>query len=48
MAMMDTMLNMNGNKSDESSGFMSNNAPKKNPYEMDIGGEKENLNWLLG
>jgi hypothetical protein len=47
-AMMDTMLNMNGNTSDESSGFMSNNAPKKNPYEMDIGGEKEDLNWLLG
>ncbi len=47
-AMMDTMLNVNGNTSDESSGFMSNNAPKKNPYEMDIGGKKENLNWLLG
>ena len=47
-AMMDTMLNMNGNKSDESNGFISNNKPKKNPYEMDVNGEKENLNWLLG
>ena len=47
-AMMDTMLNMNGNKSDESGGFISSNGPKKNPYEMDIGGEKEDLKWLLG
>jgi len=39
---------MNGNKSDESGGFISSNGPKKNPYEMDIGGEKEDLKWLLG
>ena len=37
-AMMDTMLNMNGNK-DDSGGFMNSNAPKKNPYEMDVNGE---------
>jgi len=46
---MDTMLNINGNKDDDSGGFIGGTgSPKKNPYEMDINGEKENLNWLLG
>ena len=48
-AMMDAMLDMNGNRVDHSAGFQQgkNGMPKKNPYEMDIKGEKENLSWLL-
>ena len=47
-AMMDSMLNMNGN-TDFSSGFQfgSPGGPKKNPYEMDINGEREDLSWLI-
>ena len=47
-AMMDSMLNMNGN-TDFSSGFQFGKAggPKENPYEMDIRGEKEDLSWLI-
>ena len=48
-AMMDTMLKSNGNKVDHSAGFQAgkNGMPSKNPYEMDIGGEKEDLTWLI-
>ena len=48
-AMMNTMLDKNGNKPDQSAGFQKGKAgqPSKNPYEMDIGGEKEDLSWLL-
>jgi hypothetical protein len=48
-AMMDTMLKSNGNGVDHSAGFQAgkNGAPSKNPYEMDIGGEKEDLTWLI-
>ena len=48
-AMMDAMLDMNGNRVDHSAGFQQGKGgmPKKNPYEMDIKGEKENLSWLL-
>ena len=48
-AMMDTMLDMNGNRTDYSAGFQQgkNGMPSKNPYEMDIKGEKEDLSWLL-
>ena len=47
-ALMDTMLNMNGN-TDFSKGFQFGKpkGSKKNPYEMDIGKDKEDLSWLL-
>ena len=47
-AMMDAMLDMNGNRVDHSAGFQQGKGgmPKKNPYEMDIKGEKENISWL--
>ena len=45
---MNSMLSMNGN-TDFSKGFQfgQSNKPKKNPYEMDINGEKEDLSWLI-
>ena len=48
-AMMNTMLDKNGNKPDMAVGFQKGTVgqPSKNPYEMDIGGEKEDLSWLL-
>ena len=48
-AMMNTMLDKNGNKPDLAPGFQKGKSgqPSKNPYEMDIGGEKEDLSWLL-
>ena len=48
-AMMDTMLDMNGNKPDHTEGFQAGKLgmPPKNPYEMEIKGEKEDLSWLL-
>ena len=47
-AMMDSMLNMNGNQ-DFSEGFQSGKSgkPKNNPYEMDFGKDKEDLTWLI-
>ena len=47
-AMMDTMLNVNGN-TEHSAGFQMGapGQPKKNPYEMDVNGEKEDLTWLI-
>ena len=51
-AMMDSILENNGNKpSDDSGGFQKGKSgmPKSNPYEVDIGtNEKEDLTWLLG
>jgi hypothetical protein len=49
-AMMDSMLNMNGNREDHSQGFSIGNSgqPKSNPYEMEINGDKEDLTWLIG
>ena len=48
-AMMNTMLDKNGNKTDHSVGFQKGKLghPKENPYEMEIKGEKEDLSWLL-
>ena len=48
-AMMNTMLDKNGNKPEISAGFQKGKPghPKSNPYEMDIGGEKEDLTWLI-
>jgi hypothetical protein len=48
-ATMNSMLKSNGNKEDLSAGFGKGNVgqPSKNPYEMDIGGEKEDLTWLI-
>ena len=48
-AMMDSMLKSNGNKSEHAAGFGKGKTgqPNKNPYEMDINGEKEDLTWLL-
>ena len=47
-AMMDTMLNVNGNI-EHSAGFQmgATGQPKSNPYEMEVNGEKEDLTWLL-
>ena len=49
-ALMGSILKNNGNKpeKDESAGFgVGTKGPKKNPYEVEIGGEKEDLTWLL-
>jgi hypothetical protein len=48
-AMMDSILKSNGNKPDMSVGFGKGKTgqPNKNPYEMEIGGEKEDLTWLI-
>jgi len=48
-ATMNTMLKSNGNKSEHAAGFGVGDVgqPKKNPYEMDINGEKEDLTWLI-
>mgnify|MGYP003128396114 CR=1 FL=1 len=47
--MMDSMLENNGNKSDEPVGYSKGNPdhPSHNPYEMDLGDEKEDLTWLI-
>ena len=47
-AMMDSLLKVNGNK-DFSAGFKFGveGKPKQNPFEMQVGGEKEDLTWLL-
>ena len=42
-----SMLGANGTLN-EKSPIMTPNRPKKNPYEIDINGEKEDLSWLLG
>tara|TARA_Y100000592_G_scaffold22186_1_gene34360 strand:- start:2497 stop:4113 length:1617 start_codon:yes stop_codon:yes gene_type:complete len=48
-AMMNTFVDNNNNKK-ETTGYEQGNPnhPKKNPYEMDIGKDKEDLSWLLG
>ncbi len=48
-AIMNSMLDSNGNKPDMSAGFQKgkDGMPKNNPFEMDIGGEKEDLTWLI-
>ena len=49
-AMMDSILENNGNSPvDDSVGFQAGKPgmPNKNPWEMDIGGEKEDLTWLI-
>ena len=49
-ATMNSMLSANGNKSeDHTAGFKKGKSghPSKNPFEMEVNGEKENLNWLL-
>jgi|TARA_R100000084_G_scaffold100366_1_gene55034 hypothetical protein len=48
-AMMNTILDKNGNKSEASVGFQKGTPgqPSKNPYEIDINGEKEDLTWLI-
>ena len=48
-ATMNAMLKSNGSKTDMSTGFGKGNIgqPRKNPYEMDFGDEKEDLTWLI-
>ena len=47
--MMDSMLKNNGNKENLSAGFgKGTQGPEKNPYEMEVGKDKEDLTWLLG
>ena len=48
-AMMNTFVDNNNNK-EEATGYQHGNPnhPKKNPYEMDVNGDKEDLSWLLG
>jgi len=47
--MMDSMLANNGNKSEHAAGFQKGNRKEgKNPYEVEINGEREDLTWLLG
>ena len=47
---MDSMLENNGNKEELSAGFQKGKPghPDKNPFEMDVGKDKEDLTWLLG
>ncbi|MBC8428046.1 MAG: hypothetical protein H8D94_01095 [Candidatus Pelagibacter sp.] len=47
-AMMDSILNMNGN-AETSTGFQMGQSghPRKNPYEMQVGNEREDLTWLI-
>ena len=42
-SLVETIGNLN-----ERTPIIKTNKPKKNPYEMDINGEKEDLSWLLG
>ena len=48
-AMMDSMLGKNGNKEDLTAGFQKGKSgqPTKNPYEMEMGDEREDLTWLI-
>ena len=48
--LMDSMLANNGNKEELSAGFQKGKPghPDKNPFEMDVGKDKEDLTWLLG
>jgi hypothetical protein len=47
-AMMDSLLKSNGNREDHSVGFGKGiGSPTKNPYEMDVNGDKEDLTWLI-
>ena len=44
---MDSMLKNNGNV-DHSAGFSTGgNRPAKNPYEIEVGKDKEDLTWLI-
>ena len=47
---MNSMLENNGNKEELSAGFQKGTPghPQKNPFEMDVGKDKEDLTWLLG
>ena len=47
--MMDSILKNNGNKPEASAGFQKGKTgmPGQNPFEMEIGGEKEDLTWLI-
>ncbi len=47
--MMDSMLKNNGNKPDITPGFQKGKSgqPKENPYEMQVGKDKEDLTWLI-
>ena len=47
-SMMNSLLNVNGNREIQV-GFQKGKSghPSKNPYEMDINGEKEDLTWLI-
>ncbi len=48
-AMMNSMLDKNGNKTDYSDGFQKGKQgnPNKNPYEWNNGRDKEDLTWLI-
>ena len=47
---MNSLLKSNGNKEELSAGFQKGKPghPNKNPFEMDVGKDKEDLTWLLG
>jgi len=47
--MMDSILKNNGNKSQHAAGFEKGNPdhPKENPYEMQVGKDREDLTWLI-
>ena len=47
-ALMNSMLDKNGKTPDEADGFRKGTGvDNKNPYEIEIGGEKEDLTWLI-
>ena len=48
-AIMNSMLESNGNKVDHSAGFQAGKPgmPNNNPWEMDVGNDKEDLTWLI-
>ena len=47
--MMDSMLESNGNRVDHSAGFQAGKPgmPNNNPWEMEVGKDKEDLTWLI-
>ena len=46
-SMMDSMLNSNGRDEEKPIYFGRYGQSKNNPWEMDVGNEKEDLTWLL-
>ena len=44
---MDSLISSNGRAEEKPIYFGTPGQPKNNPWEMDVGNEKEDLTWLL-